>query len=114
VRLAGLYALEHLAQDNPGHRQTIVNVICAYLRMPYTPHSSDDEPGRQAQRYHQRRYQAARRGQPAPTPPDTGKPTEGHEEREVRLTAQHILTTYLQPTPATPTTTTASRFWDNI
>ncbi|WP_031171361.1 hypothetical protein [Streptosporangium roseum] len=37
VRLAGLYALERLAQDNPGHRQTIVNVICAYLRMLYTP-----------------------------------------------------------------------------
>ncbi|MEV4250934.1 hypothetical protein AB0J63_47045 [Streptosporangium canum] len=35
VRLGGLYALERLAQDNPGHRQTIVNVICAYLRMPY-------------------------------------------------------------------------------
>jgi hypothetical protein len=37
ARLAGLYALERLAQDNPGHRQTIVNVICAYLRMPFTP-----------------------------------------------------------------------------
>jgi hypothetical protein len=28
-------ALERLAQDNPGHRQTIVNVVCAYLRMPF-------------------------------------------------------------------------------
>ncbi|GII87686.1 hypothetical protein Ssi03_56760 [Sphaerisporangium siamense] len=37
VRLAGLYALERLGQDNPEHRQTIVNLICAYLRMPYTP-----------------------------------------------------------------------------
>ena len=37
VRLAGLYALERLAQDNPSQRQTIVNVICAYLQMPYTP-----------------------------------------------------------------------------
>ena len=37
VRLGGLYALERLAQDNPAHRQTIVNVICAYLRMPFTP-----------------------------------------------------------------------------
>src|SRR4051812_26009914 len=37
VRLAGLYALERLAQDSPGQRQTIVNVICAYLQMPYTP-----------------------------------------------------------------------------
>lgn len=37
VRLAGLYALERLAQDNPSHRQTIVDVICSYLRMPYEP-----------------------------------------------------------------------------
>ncbi|GAA3571536.1 pentapeptide repeat-containing protein [Amycolatopsis ultiminotia] len=38
VRLAGLYALERLAQDHAEQRQTIVNVLCAYLRMPY-----DDE-----------------------------------------------------------------------
>lgn len=37
VRLAGLYALERLAQNNPEHRQTIIDVICAYLRMPFTP-----------------------------------------------------------------------------
>ena len=35
VRLGGLYALERLAQDNPAQRSTIVNVICAYLRMPF-------------------------------------------------------------------------------
>jgi hypothetical protein len=33
VRMAGLYALERLAQDNRGQRPTVVNVICAYLRM---------------------------------------------------------------------------------
>ncbi|MGM1064364.1 pentapeptide repeat-containing protein [Saccharothrix sp. Mg75] len=37
VRLAGLYALERLAQGNPAHRQTIVHLVCAYLRMPFTP-----------------------------------------------------------------------------
>lgn len=37
VRLGGLHALERLAQKNPDQRQTIVDVICAYLRMPYTP-----------------------------------------------------------------------------
>lgn len=35
VRLAGLYALERLGVANNDQRQTIVNVICAYLRMPY-------------------------------------------------------------------------------
>src|ERR1700727_2353869 len=37
VRLGGLYALERLAQDNPGQRSPIVNVICSYLRMPFPP-----------------------------------------------------------------------------
>jgi hypothetical protein len=41
VRLGALYSLEHLAQDNPEYRQTVVDVVCAYLRMPYTPPSSD-------------------------------------------------------------------------
>jgi hypothetical protein len=31
VRLGGLYALERLAQDNMEQRQTIVDVVCAYL-----------------------------------------------------------------------------------
>jgi hypothetical protein len=35
VRLGGLYALERLAQENPSHRQTVTNVICAYLKMPF-------------------------------------------------------------------------------
>src|SRR3712207_4018610 len=37
VRLGAMYSLERLAQDNPSRRQTIVDVLCAYLRMPYTP-----------------------------------------------------------------------------
>ncbi|MFG1886028.1 pentapeptide repeat-containing protein [Micromonospora sp. NPDC049102] len=42
VRLAGLYTLERVAQDNPDQRQKIVNLICAYLRMPYTPPTGND------------------------------------------------------------------------
>jgi hypothetical protein len=41
VRLGGLYALERLAQNVSEQRQTIVNVICAYLRM--SGESSDQE-----------------------------------------------------------------------
>ncbi|WP_184813754.1 pentapeptide repeat-containing protein [Actinophytocola algeriensis] len=43
VRLAGVYALERLAQDQPQHRQTVVNLLCAYLRMPYTPPQTPEE-----------------------------------------------------------------------
>ncbi|WP_410572755.1 pentapeptide repeat-containing protein [Amycolatopsis sp. cmx-4-61] len=43
VRLAGLYALERLAAAHPEHRQTIVNVFCAYLRMPFDPEKDEEE-----------------------------------------------------------------------
>ncbi|WP_433126522.1 pentapeptide repeat-containing protein [Micromonospora sp. CA-240977] len=36
VRLGALYSLAQLAQANPDNRQTVVDVLCAYLRMPYT------------------------------------------------------------------------------
>jgi hypothetical protein len=76
VRLAGLYALERLAQDNPGQRQTIVNVLCAYLRMPYTLPGDPPAPGADEQavaNYQQRR-----------------------QEREVRAAAQRILADHLR------------------
>ncbi|GGS19067.1 pentapeptide repeat-containing protein [Actinokineospora fastidiosa] len=63
VRLAGLYAMERLAQDNPSQRQTIVNVLCAYLRMPFT-----DDPDDLA----------------------------SAQERQVRVTAQRILSAHLR------------------
>ena len=44
VRFGGLYALEQLAQDNPAYRQVIVNVICAYLRMPFSPTAPASKP----------------------------------------------------------------------
>ncbi|MDQ7807170.1 pentapeptide repeat-containing protein [Amycolatopsis sp. A133] len=43
VRLAGLYALERLAAGYAENRQTIVNVLCAYLRMPYKPGAKSAE-----------------------------------------------------------------------
>src|SRR3954463_6896577 len=42
VRLGAMYSLERLAQDNPPRRQTVVDVLCAYLRMPYTSTSPGD------------------------------------------------------------------------
>lgn len=78
VRLGGLYALERLAQDNPRQRQTIVNVWCAYLRMPYTPPDT-----------------------PQPEPDAEEKILSDHrermQEREVRLTAQRLITDHLRP-----------------
>jgi hypothetical protein len=44
VRLGALYSLERLAQNNPEHRQTVIDVFCAYLRMPYRL-PTRNEPG---------------------------------------------------------------------
>ncbi|MCO5997349.1 pentapeptide repeat-containing protein [Actinoallomurus sp. WRP9H-5] len=71
VRLAGLYALERLAQTNPDHRQTIVDVICAYLRMPYVL--------------------------PAALGAESPDRAAAQEELQVRLAAQSILTEHLRP-----------------
>jgi uncharacterized protein YjbI with pentapeptide repeats len=50
VRLGGLYALERLAQNTLSQRHTVVDVLCAYLRMPF---EADAEPG-EAQEKHVR------------------------------------------------------------
>ena len=46
VRLAAVYAMAGLADDWQDHRQTCVDVLCAYLRMPYEPGPGDDAPWR--------------------------------------------------------------------
>ena len=46
VQLGGLYALERLGQGNVDQRQTIVNVLCAYLRM-FTDAAADVDTARQ-------------------------------------------------------------------
>jgi uncharacterized protein YjbI with pentapeptide repeats len=115
VRLAGLYALERLGQDNQGHRQTIINVICAYLRMPF-----DAPPG------------ASKRRGRSPTEHSSGDKMredsaldvsqDSYEELQVRLTAQSILAEHLNPRPwdlqmnDVPNNDEAllNRFWDGI
>ena len=44
VRLGALYSLERLAEDKPERRQIIVDVICAYLRMPFAPTAPASKP----------------------------------------------------------------------
>lgn len=44
VRLAGVYAMAGLADDWEENRQTCVDVLCAYLRMPYEPNPGEEAP----------------------------------------------------------------------
>ncbi|ONI77573.1 hypothetical protein BWI15_03440 [Kribbella sp. ALI-6-A] len=41
VRLAGVYAMSRLADDWNEQRQQCIDVLCAYLRLPYDPASGD-------------------------------------------------------------------------
>jgi uncharacterized protein YjbI with pentapeptide repeats len=42
VRLAGVHAMAGLADDWPENRQTCVDILCAYLRLPYDPDPGED------------------------------------------------------------------------
>ena len=44
VRLAGVHAMAGLADDWEENRQTCIDVLCAYLRMPYEPDPGDEAP----------------------------------------------------------------------
>jgi uncharacterized protein YjbI with pentapeptide repeats len=91
VRLGGLYALERLAQDNPHQRPTAVDVLCAYLRMPYTPPT--EQPGDGADKWTLTQH------------------AERVQERQVRLTAQRILAKHLRPGESTDQP--IDTFWPN-
>ncbi|MFJ1762849.1 pentapeptide repeat-containing protein [Amycolatopsis sp. NPDC088138] len=87
VRLGGLYALERLGQNHPDQRATIVNVICAYLRMRYTVPAEppEDASPDQLDRYEDRA-----------------------QEAQVRITAQRILHRHREIPSTSPI------FWDDV
>jgi uncharacterized protein YjbI with pentapeptide repeats len=111
VRLAGLYALERLAQDNPSHRQTIVDIMCGYLRMPFTPPQHSAPPRNPASL--RRRRPAWMRPHSAGTGAATGD--DRRQEGQVRLTAQRILAAHLRPEPKGRRGKPANpKFWPHI
>jgi uncharacterized protein YjbI with pentapeptide repeats len=55
VRLAGVHAMAGLADDWNDHRQTCIDVLCAYLRMPY-----ESDPGESASISERLAFQASR------------------------------------------------------
>jgi uncharacterized protein YjbI with pentapeptide repeats len=44
VRLGGIYALERIARDSPEDHQTVIDVLCAFVRN-YSPPSTDADVG---------------------------------------------------------------------
>jgi uncharacterized protein YjbI with pentapeptide repeats len=88
VRLGALYSLESLAQDQPQRRQTVVDVLCAYLRMPYTPPARPDSAAEKV----------ATQKQPTAVLPSAHDPA---QELQVRQTVQRLLATHLRQPPDT-------------
>ncbi|WP_448612471.1 pentapeptide repeat-containing protein [Geodermatophilus sp. URMC 60] len=89
VRLGAMYSLVRLAQDNLELRPAVVDVLCAYLRMPFKP---------------PKRYEPATEsrsedpGNPSPSDaPDQESERSAAEELLVRQTAQRLLADYLRP-----------------
>jgi uncharacterized protein YjbI with pentapeptide repeats len=81
VRVGALHALVGLARGTPSYAQTVIDVLCAYLRRPFF-HNAYTREGHDPDR------------------PDFAKPARGRlseeeaaddRERQVRLTAQRVL-----------------------
>ncbi|MFF7459681.1 pentapeptide repeat-containing protein [Kitasatospora sp. NPDC008115] len=115
VRLAGLYALERLAQDHPAHRQTIVEVYCSYLRMPFSPTPPPDLPESELAGLSAAERAAASGAYQAAN-------AAWEQERVVRVTTQRILTQHLftgvghGPDPAWPLDPSPEepKFWPGV
>jgi uncharacterized protein YjbI with pentapeptide repeats len=76
VRLAGVHAMAGLADDWKENRQTCVDVLCAYLRLPYDPDPGDDAAPEKLAAY--------------------------RANREVRHTIIRLIGNHLRPTAAVP------------
>jgi hypothetical protein len=87
VRLGAMHALAGLARANPAYAQTVVDVLCAYLRRPFF-HRAYERSGSDPDRNDF--------ADPTQTRVDEAEAAEDRE-RQVRLTAQRLLRDLLPP-----------------
>ena len=79
VRVGALHALAWLADSTPRYKQTVLDVLCAYLRRPFT-HPS---------------YTRRADNPDQVTTDDSSDSLAADQERQVRLTAQQLITDLL-------------------
>lgn len=95
MRLAGIYAMSALADDWDDHRQTCIDVLCAYLRMPYTPPLTSPSPPKSGNRgLGLRKPPVATHHAPTPAAAPSEDP---REEQQVRHTVIRVIATHLRP-----------------
>ncbi|GAA4519323.1 hypothetical protein GCM10023096_40170 [Nonomuraea ferruginea] len=96
-------------------------MLCAYLRMPFTP-PPDPVPDPRQERTAalpaaRRRYRAARLGATAAVPTPSGTAGDQEGELQVRLTAQRILAAHVRddrPADQHPVPAAAPAFWEGM
>lgn len=83
VRVGAMHALAGLARSTPRYKQTVLDVLCAYLRRPFEHPAYEELPEDPDQALHRN--------------PNSGKKPTPEEDRErtVRLTAQRLITDLL-------------------
>jgi uncharacterized protein YdbL (DUF1318 family) len=89
VRLGALFALERVGNEDPNQRQTVVDVVCSYLRSPFPFADPVLRPASQARPILARGRRSTRSPVPRVTDPR-------HQERDVRVTAQRLLARILR------------------
>ncbi|MFJ8961489.1 pentapeptide repeat-containing protein [Lentzea sp. NPDC102401] len=102
VRLAGLYALERLGQEDPRQRATIAKLWCAYLRMPYTSPITGAPSSAGVARpllsgSHRRLGPRRLDAGTAAAPVRKAGHAEAVLERDVRISVQRLLAHHLRP-----------------
>ncbi|HEY0639321.1 MAG TPA: pentapeptide repeat-containing protein [Pseudonocardiaceae bacterium] len=101
VRVGALHALAGLARSRPEYTQTVLDVVCSYLRRPFDhPHYADDRgrpPPAAVSGAAARAARATTHADAEAYAPPTDEEREADRERQVRRAAQRIITELLGP-----------------
>ncbi|MFI6573958.1 pentapeptide repeat-containing protein [Nocardia fluminea] len=89
VRIAGVYAMAGVADESDGlRRQQCIDVLCGYLRLPYTPELGGNHQTKEIRKY-------------APADPSNPENEQHFEyrqnDREVRKTIVRVIADHLRP-----------------
>ncbi|MEV6334584.1 pentapeptide repeat-containing protein [Nocardia vinacea] len=93
VRIAGVYAMAGVADESDGlRRQQCIDVLCGYLRLPYSPDLGANHQSKLVLKHHRATADGTRAD-------DEERHLEyRHNDREVRATIVRVIADHLRPT----------------